>query len=142
MHFFQNFELRDYNQKVFKFSQLEKQTFLLVFINDVDTLRDQQHLQALKEIYSSLIEQEVQLLLISSLSELKISDKLKKKRFPYPILSDPKRRLSKYLKIEIPQLSLVQRSTVVYQKSFQEIDRFTFMSSPEKHIEFIENLLK
>ncbi|MBB3696440.1 peroxiredoxin family protein [Flammeovirga yaeyamensis] len=137
MHFFENLELRNESEKLYKFNTLQHQKFFLVLINDVQTLRDQQHLDLLKSNYMDIESANYEIYVICSLSENQIKQQLKKRVYPFPILSDPSRRIAKFLKTEIPQLSLSQRTTVAFDHDFIEVDRCVFMSTPQKHIDFI-----
>ncbi|ANQ48546.1 peroxiredoxin family protein [Flammeovirga sp. MY04] len=137
MHFFENLELRNESEKLYKFNPLKHQKFFLVLINDVQTLRDQQHLDLLKSKYLDIDSASYEIYVICSLSENQIKQQLKKRVYPFPILSDPSRRIAKFLKTEIPQLSLTQRTTVAFDHDFIEVVRCVFMSTPQKHIDFI-----
>ncbi|NLR92400.1 redoxin domain-containing protein [Flammeovirga agarivorans] len=134
-----NIELRDKDGILYKLSLLKEESFSLILLNSVSSLRDISHLDLLAKHFEELKSNKTSPIVIVSQPESHLGKFLKKNKYSFPILSDPSSRISKILDCHIKKLKTSQRATIIFEEKYKERDRFIFMSTPQKHLDFLLN---
>lgn len=128
-----HFELRNYFGQVI---DLKTENCLIVTLPSVNQKKDFEHLIRLKENYNKISENIPNIFVLVHQKEDDIKSLLKKKNFPFPILSDSKARIIKTLGAYLKPLGIVQRSTFIFNHQGNISFNKTFMSNLEEHFLF------